>query len=75
MHIYMHIYLHIYIYMHIYICIYIYTYIYIHIHLPPIYICIVLDIAIKLIWCTGIQGLSAQLTRGSSCIQYIYALY
>ena len=29
-----------------------------------IYICIVLDPAIKLIWSTGMQGLSAQLTRG-----------
>ena len=27
------------------------------VYLPAIYICIVLDLAIKLIWCTGMQGI------------------
>ena len=29
-------------------------------HLPSIYICIVLDLAIKLIWYTSMQGIYAQ---------------
>ena len=39
------------------------------------YICIVLDLAIKLIWSTGMQGLYARLPGGSICIEYIYSLY
>ena len=50
---------------YIYVLVYIYrsaiplhlAYILVYIYLPSIYICIVLDIAIKLIWCTGMQGI------------------
>ena len=36
-----------------------------------IYIYIALDVAVKLLWCTGIQGIYAQLTEGSICLLYI----
>ena len=47
--------------------------IYISIHLPSFYIYIVLDLAIKLIWCTVMQGLYARLTGGVHLLPiYIY---
>ena len=61
----------------IYISMYIYTFIYlcIYIYIDSsaffLYVCIVLDLAIKLIWCTGMQGLNARLTRGA----HLFPLY
>ena len=41
------------------------------VYLHPIYKCIVLDIAIKLIWCTSMQGIYAWLTMGV----YLHPIY
>ena len=40
-------------------------------YLHPIYKNIVLDLAFKLIWCTGMQGSYAQLTGGA----YLHSIY
>ena len=37
-----------------------------------LYICIVLDLQMTLIWCTGMQGIYARWTRGSICLWYLY---
>ena len=65
-------YIYLCIYIHIYISMHIYMHIYISIHLPSFYIYIVLDLAIKLIWCTIMQGLYAQLTGGVISFLCIY---